>query len=211
MIVYKVTCMVNNKAYIGKTKRSMRERWRAHCAKGSGCWGLKGAIQKHGKDSFNTEVLADGLSDAAAAALEKEMIHVHRTKAPHGYNLTEGGQGSAHHNPNHGENIAKAWRRPESRAKHMAWRTPERMKEMANSEEQWKEQQRAWARKRLERALQMPREDALKWIEHTIKRNVQHARRRSRTDERIAFVQKMGEDVMAAVRALTSQDPRASC
>lgn len=209
MIVYKITCTISGKAYIGMTKRSLHARWRAHRSKGSGCWGLKGAIKKYGVAAFKTEVLAEGLSDATAATVEKEMIHVHGTKAPHGYNLTEGGQGSAHHNPHHGENIAKAWQRPESRAKHMAWRTPERMKEMTNSDGQWKEQQRAWAAKRLERARAMPKDKALEWIDHTIKRNVQHAKRKGRSSERIAFVQQMGYEVMSAL-LLTSQGPLAS-
>ena len=83
------------------------------------------------------------------------MVRKWNTKVPHGYNLTEGGQGSAHENPEHGKNIAKAWTRPETRERHMAWRTPERMSAKANEHDTWMEQQKAWMQKRLSLALTM--------------------------------------------------------
>ena len=207
MIVYKITCRVNGKAYIGKTKRSMHDRWRAHCSKGSGCWGLKGAIKKHGKQAFDIQVLVRGISDSKAIELEKRMIHEHGTKAPAGYNLTEGGQGSPHNNPNHGRNISRAWQQPESRARHMAWRTHARMSEMANSDGQWKQQQRAWQKKRLARAMEMPLDEAIKWINHTVMRNVQHAKRVGRSSERIAFVEQMGKEIVAQLTGIMLISP----
>ena len=201
MIVYLVRCKVNGKGYIGKTKRSLHDRWRAHRAKGSGCWGLKGAIQKYGKDAFEVSVLASGLSDDEASAMEKNMIHVHRTKAPLGYNLTEGGQGSAHKNPEHGKNIAKAWERPESREKHMAWRTHEKLSAQANSDGTWRRQQKAWMDKRLEEALRMPPLDGARSIWHKTTKNREHAKRKGRSDTQLEWIDSVRDAQIATIWA----------
>ena len=199
MLVYKVTCTVNGKGYIGKTKRSMHDRWRSHCSKGSGCWALAGAIRKYGKGAFTIEILVSNLDSAAAKVVERDMIHKHGTRAPAGYNLTDGGEGSAHENAEHGKNISKAWKRKETRERHMAWRTPERLSAMVNSDSQWRRQQMAWAQKRLEAALKLPPMEASKLIWHRAIKCKEHAVRKGRTDVQLNWMDSVRDEHIAQV------------
>lgn len=199
MIVYKITCTVNGKAYIGKTKRSLHDRWRSHCSQGSGCWALAGAIRKYGKDAFVLEVLACDLDDEAAERVEREMVHRHGTKAPAGYNLTEGGQGSAHKNPEHGKNIAKAWQREETRERHMAWRTSERMSAKANEDSTWRRQQMAWMQKRLDAALKLPPLEASRQLWYKATKCRENAVRSGRTSEQLEWMDGVRDEQIATV------------
>lgn len=183
--VYVVTNRVNKKQYIGKTIRSLRARWRSHCGNNSGCWALKGAITKYGEDAFKIDLLVDGLDDNDAERTEAEMIEKYKTMAPHGYNLTKGGQGSAHKNPHHGEHIALAWKRSDTRDRHMSWRTTERMSEKNNKPSSLDAQQHAWFDKRFKKALDMPLEDAILMISYSTTKNLEHGRRRKWSDERM--------------------------
>lgn len=134
------------------------------------------------------EVLASGLSDEDAIAVEKEMVRRHGTFVPAGYNMTAGGEGNAHWNADHGANISAAWKRPESRERHMAWRTRERLTEQANSEEVWMRQQEAWLRKRMQVALSMPVMDAIKMLAYRTKKAVQQAKRMRRENARLDWI-----------------------
>lgn len=183
-----VWCTVTNKGYVGKTIRTLSARWRAHCSDGSGCWALKGAIRKYGKAAFTITELASGLTSEEAKRVEREMIHKYRTRAPNGYNLTDGGQGSAHENPEHGKNIAKAWARPETRERHMVWRTPERMSAKANEHDTWMEQQKAWMQKRLALALTMPPLDASQMIWYKATKSREQAVRRNREQQQLDWM-----------------------
>ena len=197
--VYAIECLANGKMYVGKTKRSMHDRWRSHCAAGSGCWALKGAISKYGKQAFKCEVWFDGLSDAEAEEKERWLVHELSSLAPHGYNLTEGGQGSAHKNPHHGRNISRAWERPETRQKHMAWRTHEKLSKQANSDSQWRRQQMAWMSKRLEAVASLPPLEASRIIWHKSTKCREHARRQGRTEEQICWMDSVRDAQIAQV------------
>ena len=63
--MYKITCLVNGKIYIGFTSRSFQERWREH-VRDSKCdtppTVLSRAIKKYGMHNFKHEVVQDGLS-----------------------------------------------------------------------------------------------------------------------------------------------------
>ena len=129
-VIYKLTNTLNGKAYVGKTKRSLNRRIYEHKRDGiKGKLGIGRAIQKYGLENFTAEVIEACPVDKLN---EREMFWIRElgTKAPNGYNLTDGGDGfnpsnetrakiSAHHadfsgkkNPNYGkprsaETIAK--------------------------------------------------------------------------------------------------------
>lgn len=89
-LVYKYTCIISNKSYIGQT-RDLTKRAAAHRKSGSGCVAFRNAIQKYGWNNFKLEVLADCLTVEQANELEQKYIIEHCTMAPTGYNLTSGG------------------------------------------------------------------------------------------------------------------------
>ena len=101
MSVYKITNNLNRKGYIGQTINSLQERFRTHCGVYSEgkCPALWSAIQLYGKDNFTIELLwsKHGCSIEDLDEKEIEMIKVHDTLSPNGYNLMAGGHGSRHH------------------------------------------------------------------------------------------------------------------
>ncbi|ATZ80520.1 intron encoded putative GIY-YIG endonuclease [Bodo saltans virus] len=101
--IYKITNMVNNKIYIGKTveykngkKYSIDGRLKSHfyCAlKGNGCPALSNAINKYGKDKFIIEKLEDTNSDNVD---EREIFYIKEYNSRDkniGYNIAVGGKG----------------------------------------------------------------------------------------------------------------------
>lgn len=96
---YKVYMHISpsNKRYIGITKSVKPEnRW------GSRGQGYRNqvlfnrAIQKYGWDNFEHIIVADHLTKQDACNIEKELIIKYKTKdAQYGYNLTNGGEGTA--------------------------------------------------------------------------------------------------------------------
>ncbi len=57
MIIYKITNIINNKIYIGKTEKSLNKRWSGHIAKSRKniISVLHNAILKYGKENFKIE------------------------------------------------------------------------------------------------------------------------------------------------------------
>ena len=98
--VYIHTNLINNKKYIGITGQYPPEkRWKKD---GSGyfqvgCFGS--AIKKYGWDNFSHKILVSGITFEKACELEKAYIKKYETKAPNGYNLTDGGEGTFGWNP----------------------------------------------------------------------------------------------------------------
>lgn len=89
--IYKITNLINGKAYIGQHDGSKGHYYASGAA-------LKNAVKKYGKNSFNREILVKGLFNAELLdLLEQEAIEKHQTFAPKypnkGYNLTVGGGG----------------------------------------------------------------------------------------------------------------------
>ena len=92
--IYKLTCFVNNKSYIGKTGGDIEKRVMQHLnGRCPDCDAIFNSIQKHGKDNFIWEILHHDILPELLDEFEKQAIKAHNTKAPHGYNLTDGGDG----------------------------------------------------------------------------------------------------------------------
>ena len=89
--IYKITHKDSGKCYIGQTI-DVRNRWRDHCYKNSGCKKLSRAIQKYGKDAFEWEVILI-CNEEMVDYYEIELIKVYDT-IKNGYNITPGGGGT---------------------------------------------------------------------------------------------------------------------
>ena len=90
-----IYCLENtatDKLYIGKTTRPLHERLAEHKAGRGRARALNAAILKYGWENFALKVIeeipAEDLDEA-----EKFWIAFCQTKAPNGYNLTDGGEG----------------------------------------------------------------------------------------------------------------------
>ena len=94
-VIYKITCLVNGKIYVGQTRQSLSRRITEHKRESSkGRPGIDAAIGKYGwsDETFKVEVLEVCL---VKMLNEREMFHIRElnSKAPNGYNLTDGGDG----------------------------------------------------------------------------------------------------------------------
>jgi group I intron endonuclease len=95
-IVYLVTCLVNEKLYVGKTEQTLHERWLQHLsfARCGAKWALSRAIRKYGPDNFTITVITTTGNRNTLSQLEKLWIVVLNSKIEnHGYNMTDGGEG----------------------------------------------------------------------------------------------------------------------
>jgi len=94
-IIYKATCTINDKSYVGKTVRPLNERIRHHLYESkSQKYPFHRAIRKYGIDSFKWETLEECHSLEMLNVMETFMIQVHRShRNEGGYNLTWGGEG----------------------------------------------------------------------------------------------------------------------
>ena len=95
-VVYKIQNKSNGKIYIGKTKRTLDVRMtehlynsRSHCNKSY----IDLAIGKYGIDAFDVAVVEECLTEDELNQKEKFWIRQLNCKVPHGYNLTDGGDG----------------------------------------------------------------------------------------------------------------------
>ena len=57
------------------------------------------------EDAFTYEILHDGIIPEFLDILEREAIETFNTIAPHGYNLTEGGEGGSLSDETKSENV----------------------------------------------------------------------------------------------------------
>lgn len=88
--VYLITNLLNLKSYVGITKFSIGERFKQHVKRG---FLLTEAIKKYGKSKFSIKLIEEVESAERAYELEIYYIKEYDTKAPNGYNLTDGGDG----------------------------------------------------------------------------------------------------------------------
>lgn len=88
--IYKITCIVNNLSYIGKTIQCVKKRFQQHTSKRSYCRLLLNAINEHRSHNFYVETIWEGDADLLGY-MEKKMIKEFNTMSPNGYNLREGG------------------------------------------------------------------------------------------------------------------------
>lgn len=96
MIVYKITNLVNGKAYVGQTVRSIERRFKEHCEHSNKNRLLSNAIRKYDKKNFKIEVLSVANSRNELDAKEHEYIIKFNTLSPNGYNLKDGGNSSTY-------------------------------------------------------------------------------------------------------------------
>ena len=94
--IYKITNNLNGKIYIGKTMRSIKQRWKEHLAniKKEECKNrpLYRAINKYGVENFSIEKIEE-CSDIILSDREKYWIEYYNS-FKNGYNATKGGDGS---------------------------------------------------------------------------------------------------------------------
>lgn len=93
-IVYKLTCP-EGKSYVGRTIQSFKKRMDGHVHGKGYCRALKEAINKHGFDNFEKEIVWEGGKDLV---VEKEAYFIQHlnTMHPNGYNLSAGGGRGEH-------------------------------------------------------------------------------------------------------------------
>lgn len=111
--IYVITCLVNNKQYVGQTMthryNSGRKKWynrgymfrfqehvkEAYSEKSTQCWALNNAIKKYGEKNFKCELIHKCTVDEMDA-YETKFIQQYNTFED-GYNLNKGGWGGALH------------------------------------------------------------------------------------------------------------------
>ena len=92
--IYKITNIINNKGYVGKTINSPDKRWKNHlyCAKTDGPMVISRAIRKYGEKNFKFEVIEECLVEEMNPR-EAHWIEYHDT-FHNGYNSSMGGEGA---------------------------------------------------------------------------------------------------------------------
>jgi hypothetical protein len=107
--IYKITCLVNNKLYIGQTvsflstgmKKGYKIRFKQHISnaikKRECCPLLEKSIRKFGFENFRLELLFK-CDKTDANEMEIQQIKTHNTLVPNGYNLLPGGLRSEYTN-----------------------------------------------------------------------------------------------------------------
>jgi group I intron endonuclease len=94
-IVYRATCSVTKKSYIGITNKDEAVRWWFHLRdartkRRDGAFHQ--AIRKYGAEAFVREVLYTAVDEREAIACERGLIAQYGTLFPSGYNLSVGGE-----------------------------------------------------------------------------------------------------------------------
>lgn len=95
--IYKITNCYNGKVYIGKTSRTVQQRWQEHCRERLRHIDrpLYRAINKYGIDLFSIEEIEKVDSDEMACEREKYWIEYYGSFKV-GYNATVGGDGKSY-------------------------------------------------------------------------------------------------------------------
>ena len=97
MQIYLVTNEVNGKQYVGQTVQTLKKRWSSHgsdAKRRRGPHALVHAILKYGKENFSIRTVKVCSTRKELNSLEKSYIVKLKTKAPSGYNITDGGDGT---------------------------------------------------------------------------------------------------------------------
>lgn len=96
--VYKITCDLTGKSYIGVTVQESERRFARH--KRLARLGYQGmpiydAIRAFGEDEFAIAVIYEAASKEEMFIVERALIAAHGTMVPRGYNLARGGLGGS--------------------------------------------------------------------------------------------------------------------
>jgi len=94
-VLYKISCSVNGKAYVGYSSKSAEDRFKAHLlnARWKRKTALCDAIRCYGDEAFSVEVILTCETHAEACAHEIRLITELGSILPLGYNMTKGGDG----------------------------------------------------------------------------------------------------------------------
>ena len=95
ILIYKITNIVNNKIYIGKTTTSLKQRFKEHCQFARNIQNqthLANAIRKYGEESFKIEKIDTAKTNDELNIKEQYWI-ASLDAINNGYNLTSGGDG----------------------------------------------------------------------------------------------------------------------
>lgn len=101
--IYKITNLINNKVYIGKTEISILGRWKDHCKAAENPSDkdydlyFHRAIRKYGKDNFTIEEIDTSEDSEELKKKEKYWIAYYNSYEK-GYNSTLGGDGQCKYN-----------------------------------------------------------------------------------------------------------------
>ena len=94
--IYSIINIVNRKIYIGKTSKTIEQRWQSH-VDNANCnqrFYFYRAIRKYGPELFKVEEIAAVDSEEMANVIEKFYIHYTKSYNKNfGYNGTMGGEG----------------------------------------------------------------------------------------------------------------------
>ena len=93
--IYKHTCIITGKSYIGYSKHGITKRWKAHVVnalKYNAKTHFHNAIRKYLPESFTHEILYQTNSTIEAQSVEKFYISWYNSLS-NGYNMTNGGDG----------------------------------------------------------------------------------------------------------------------
>jgi len=89
-IVYKIVNKHNGKVYIGKTVRTLAERWAEHVRDSSKINNaFYQALREHGVDGFTVEQI-DEVDARRLNAIERQYISEYKSLVPNGYNTRAG-------------------------------------------------------------------------------------------------------------------------
>ena len=91
--VYRITCDLSGKCYIGLTRDYVSNRWHQHkvAARQGKSSALYNAMRKYGESAFRVEHIASAVSHEFLGELERILIAQHGAFGG-GYNLSEGGE-----------------------------------------------------------------------------------------------------------------------
>lgn len=95
-LIYLIKNKKTGKMYIGMTTKTLNERKNAHLktSKNKPTIYLYRSFKKYGNESFEWEIIEDDICAEQLGKKEQEYIKKYNTKAPNGYNLTDGGEGA---------------------------------------------------------------------------------------------------------------------
>jgi len=96
--IYKHTCKITNKSYIGKTKRTIQVRLNEHIKQSEKIKKryshFEYAIRKYGIENFTSKIIVEDVPEYLSNPFEKYWIQYYNS-IENGYNMTEGGDGAS--------------------------------------------------------------------------------------------------------------------
>lgn len=91
-----IVCIVTDRSYVGVTSRGVNRRWTEHlydARQDRPKMAISRAIAKYGAQNFRIAAICSATSWVDICAVEALLIAQHSTRAPSGYNASDGGEG----------------------------------------------------------------------------------------------------------------------